>query len=560
MNWLKKDDQPGQELGRESTETSSELLTDSQPSHETTIQSVFDRPDLVSSVLDNLDEGVVVMDERGECRFCNRAAERIFGMDLTGASLRAWSSSKRCFLPDTQTPCATSELPAAQSLRGQSVRGGEIFVRDRTGSGGTWLSIDASPLTDESGNVVGSRCILHDITELKKRETALKQTNRQLRQMVQKLKDTRQQVLQQERLRALGEMASGIAHDFNNALTVILGCTEMLKIYAEGLEDNEKWDRQLGLLETAGEDAERMVRRLREFYRSRDVNEDYCPISLSMLIEQVVSLTEPKWRSQAQAGGASIVVHTELADIPAILGNETEIREALTNLTFNAVDAMPEGGTLTLRTRRKNTTAVLEVVDTGIGMTKGTLDRCLDPFYTTKGEGGTGLGLAMAFGIINRHQGSLNVSSQVDEGTTVTIELPTAQEAEPVAEPSEEAATRSRPLNVLIVDDDAGIRQILAEYLAMDGHIFQTARTGREGLEKFRMGWFDIVITDLAMPDMNGDRLAAALKRIAPSKPVAMLTGFAESMKGSGDQPSGVDRVFSKPVTLTELRDILRLA
>jgi len=559
MNWLKKDERPNQEWGMESPEPSTHIPTHNHSGQGTTVQSVLDQPDVVHSVLDNLDEGVIVVDHRGECTLCNRAAERIFGMDLTGVSLGAWSSGKRCFLPDTQTPCETSELPAAQSLRGLSVRGGEIFVRNQSGAGGTWLSVDASPLTDETGRIVGSRCILHDVTELKKRETALRQSNCQLRKMVLKLKQTRQQVLQQERLRALGEMASGIAHDFNNALTVILGSTEMLKIYAEDLDQNEKWTRQLALLETAGEDAERMVRRLREFYRARDVNEDYRPLSLNELVKQVVSLTEPKWKSQAQAGGSSIAITTDLADIPQVRGNETELREVLTNLTFNAVDAMPQGGTLSFRTRCKDGAVFLQATDTGIGMTDETRRRCFEPFFTTKGENGTGLGLAMAYGILERHQGALRVDSQAGKGTTMTIRLPIAEEpAGP--EPVTESTPHSRPLSVLVVDDDPSVRQILAEYLSVDGHIFQMAGTGREGLEKFRMDWFDIVITDRAMPDLNGDQFAVALKRIAPEKPVAMLTGFGESMISSGERPSGVDRVFSKPVTIAKLRDILRLA
>ena len=386
-------------------------------------------------------------------------------------------------------------------------------------------------------------------------QEALQESNRRLEATLKELKQTQVQVIQQERLRALGQMASGIAHGFNNALSPILGFSELLLNSPETLQDNEKTTRYLQMMNTTARDAANVVRRLREFYRYRDEDEILQLVNLKRLAEQSISLTQPRWKNQAQAAGATIHIETALQEVPLTAGNEAELREVLTNLIFNAVDAIPNGGTITLRTCPDGDQIVLEVSDAGRGMNEEVRRRCLDPFFSTKGASGTGMGLAVAYGNIRRHNGTIEIQSKVGQGTTVTLRLPVQTEG--VNENSTGADLLHRKLRVLVVEDEPAVREIVSAYLTTDGHTVDTATNGREGLEKFHVGQFDLVVTDRAMPDMNGDRLASAVKQLSPNKPVMMLTGFGDLMEATGERLAAVDITVSKPVTLTGFRRAL---
>lgn len=233
-------------------------------------------------------------------------------------------------------------------------------------------------------------------------------------------------MVQQERLRALGEMASGIAHDFNNALAKIQGFSELLLAQPALMEDPSSAREYLELINTSSKDAAAVVRRLREFYRYRDAGEPFCPVDVTDLVAQVISLTQFRWRDQAMANGVSITIETDLQPVPLVAGHESDLREALTNLLFNAVDAMPRGGAITVSTRGRDGTVSIDVRDTDTGMTEEVRRRCLEPFFTTKGEHGTGLGLAMVYGIIQRHGGSVALESAPGVGTQVMLSLPAA--------------------------------------------------------------------------------------------------------------------------------------
>jgi signal transduction histidine kinase len=419
------------------------------------------------------------------------------------------------------------------------------------------------------------------------------------------LRQAQQQVIQQERLRALGQMASGIAHDFNNALSPILGFSELLLTVPENLDDREKATRYLRTIHTAAQDAANVVSRLREFYRHREKGEFFQPVHLNRLVEQTISLTQPRWKDQAQAEGRTVDIRTDLKPVPFVAGNEAELREVLTNLIFNAVDAMPEGGTITIRTRvtgppRQRFTGSFHhpgsqvkdqsrvqgpgsrvedsglrtldsglatggdgswvevaVSDTGTGMTEEVRQRCLEPFFSTKGERGTGLGLAMVFGTVQRHEGEIDIETEPGRGTTFILRFPVMRERGGGVEGRRQEEGLSRPLRVLVVDDNPTVRELVIAYLAIDGHTVDSATSGREGLEKFRAGHYDLVLTDRAMPEMGGDQMAAAVKRLAPRKPVIMLTGFGDMMQAADENPAGVDVVLSKPVTRSKLREAL---
>jgi len=378
-------------------------------------------------------------------------------------------------------------------------------------------------------------------------------SKQRLQQALEDLKSAQEQVIQQERLRALGGMASGIAHDFNNSLVGILGLTELLLHRPDAMEDKAKARRYLEMINTTAKDAGKVVNRLREFYRFREHREAMEMVDLNCLIEEAISLTEPRWKTQAQTRNISITVHRDLQEIPMVAGNVAELREVLTNLIFNAVDAMPRGGIISIRTRCDGDRVMLEVSDTGHGMTEEIRRRCFEPFFTTKGAHGSGLGLSMVHGILQRHQATIDIKSEVDKGSTFSIHFAPQSTPPQTASPVQPAGTVQN-LHVLVVDDEPIVREVITEYLTVDGHQVETADGGRDGLEKFQKNQFDLVFVDRAMPDMNGDQVAIAIKSANPVVPVVMLTGFGAMMEATGERPAAVDLVIGKPVTIDGLR------
>lgn len=388
-----------------------------------------------------------------------------------------------------------------------------------------------------------------------------------LQQAYDDLRQTQQVVLQQERLRALGQMASGIAHDINNALSPVALYTELLLEQEPNLSERAR--EYLVTMQRAIEDVGHTIARMREFYRQREPQLTLLPVDLTRLLPQVVDLTRARWSDMPQQRGVVIDLRTDLApDLPAIMGIESELREALINLVFNAVDAMPEGGTLTLRTRavavtpsgggsESLTDVQVEVCDTGVGMDEETRRRCLEPFFTTKGERGTGLGLAMVYGIVQRHSAELEIESTVGKGTTVRLVFAAAVAEEP-ALPAARAQVPSR-LRILIVDDDPLLLKALQDTLEGDGHVVVAANGGQNGIDLFRAATqrgesFAAVITDLGMPYVDGRRVAMAVKTASPTTPIILLTGWGQRLEAEGDVPLNVDRVLSKPPKLRELR------
>lgn len=395
---------------------------------------------------------------------------------------------------------------------------------------------------------------MENLSRRQQAETDLRETNRELEKALAELKATQQQVIQQERLSAIGQMASGIAHDFNNTLTPILGFTELLLESDMLLNDQVEARRCLEMLRTSTKDAASVVSRLREFYRPADTDEEFPIVDLAKIVRQAVSLTEPKWRSQTQAQGVTVEVTVELKASPFVAGEESALREVLTNLIFNAVDAMPEGGRIALETSMEAGDAVIRVRDTGTGMSDAVRQRCLEPFFSTKGELGTGLGLSMVYGIVERHRGKLEIESAPGQGTTFIIRLPLADNS---TAPAVIVADQENPkscLDILIVDDEPSILEVVSAYLRLDGHLVATAASGREALEKFQRNHFDLVVLDRVMPEMSGDQVARFIKQLNKEIPVIMLTGFGALIEVTGSQPQAVDVVLSKPVTMDALR------
>jgi signal transduction histidine kinase/CheY-like chemotaxis protein/HAMP domain-containing protein len=386
------------------------------------------------------------------------------------------------------------------------------------------------------------------------------------------LRQSQQAVMQQERLRALGQMASGIAHDINNAISPVSLYTDALLEREPNLSERARG--YLTTIQRAIEDVAETVARMREFYRPREQQLVLARVSVNRMVEQVIELTRARWSDLPQQRGVMIGLQMELmSDLPEIMGAEGEIRDALTNLIFNAADAMPEGGTLTLRSRVVSTGGSpseqpqrhvqVEVCDSGVGMSEETRRRCLEPFYTTKGERGTGLGLAMVYGMVQRHSAELEIESVLGQGTTLRLIFPVFAAVSP-SETAPNPAIQGPPqrLSILLVDDDPLLIQSLRDVLESEGHRVIAAEGGQKGIDAFTASVadgepFDIVITDLGMPYVDGRKVAAAIDAASPQTPVILLTGWGKRLLSEDDIPPHVDRVLSKPPKIVELRSAL---
>lgn len=390
-----------------------------------------------------------------------------------------------------------------------------------------------------------------------------------LQQAYDDLRQSQQAVMLQDRLRALGQMASGIAHDINNALTPVALYTEAMLETETGLSDSGRAN--LEIVRRAVTDVAHTIERMREFYRQREEQLASMPVDLNELVQQILDLTKARWSDMALQRG--VVIRTELeldADLPAILGIASEIREALINLVLNSVDAMEADGVLTLRTRFTAGanggagTADVEIVDNGIGMDAGTQQRCLEPFFTTKGERGTGLGLAMVYGMAQRHGAETSIVSAEGEGTLVRLSFPAHPKV--AAEEGDEgsAPLPATRLYVLLVDDDPVLLKALGDTLEREGHHISLANDGQSGIDIFRTALnegeaFDVVITDLGMPYVDGRKVASDIKALSPTTPIILLTGWGQGLSADVDPPRHVDQILSKPPKLREIREALAL-
>jgi signal transduction histidine kinase len=386
-------------------------------------------------------------------------------------------------------------------------------------------------------------------------EESVRRRTIELERALSELRRTQQQVIQQERLAALGTMAGGIAHDFNNSLCVIMGFSEVLLRDLEKGLLKEKTTEALTNILAAAEDGAKIVHRLRAFYHPEETQEQRIPVDLNQLIEQAVLLTRPRWQTEATAAGLQIMITTKPGEIPAVTGDPAQLREILTNLIFNAIDALPQGGTITLGTSREGDAVALKIKDSGTGMSEEVRQHCLEPFFTTKGKRGTGLGLSMVFGIVQSHNGSVDIQSELGKGTIFTLRLPIAEGQSGTAAGVLSWATR--PLHVLVVDDQPLLSQFVCEHLRHDLHTVDVALSGSDALEKLRASDFDLVITDHVMAEMTGEQLAARIREFDSKIPVILLTGYAgDSTIGKQDSPA-VSLVLKKPLSQAALRHAL---
>jgi len=376
----------------------------------------------------------------------------------------------------------------------------------------------------------------------------------------------REQFSQVEKLSALGELASGVAHDFNNTLAGILGRAQLL----QRTNDPEKLKRGLDIIIKTAEDGAKTVKRIQDFARQRR-DHDFELVSIDQILLDASEITRPRWKNCAEASNIHITVDLQIGSNALVMGDDSELREVLVNMVFNAIDAMPEGGTLSLSTRTVNESVVIKVVDTGVGMYPEVRSRIFDPFFTTKGKAGLGLGLAVSFGIIRRHGGNIDVESQYGRGTEFCITLPLARMAEtglitvpqdsvalPVPTvslppPHERARTR-----LLVVDDEDFVRELLGEILEGEHCDVYLAESGSQALSVFSEMEFDGIFTDVGMPGMSGWELAREIRQINKNIPIAVITGWGEAVGSHEQKAAGVNWVVAKPFTADRIAELVQ--
>ena len=496
------------------------------------------------AILDTAAEGIITIDENGEIASFNRSAHRIFGYPPE----EALGKNISMLMPEPHFSqhhgylANYLEMGEARIIGiGREVEGlrknGEIFPMH--------LSVSEVSLGDRK-MFAG---IVHDITDQKEAQESLRETNRRLAETLEELKRTQEQIIQTERLRALGEMASGVAHDINNSLSAITMFSS-LGLRQDGLE--AKVRTCFENVNKAAHDATNTVTRMREFYRPRNPHEEFEPVDINRAVTDAISLTQAKWRNEAQARGVDIEIHTELGAAQQVMGNVSDLREVITNFIFNAVDAMPQGGQISIRTQDDGSEVLIRVADTGTGMDEATSQRIFEPFFTTKGPRGTGLGLSVCWGIMQRHSGKLSVESEVGGGTVFEVRIAAATRGEQ----GEELPAAPLPgVRILAVDDEPLLRDGLQQLLSDMGHTVVVASSGEEALATLSRHRFDAVITDLGMPSLSGLKVAQEIKRRSPRTPVILFTGWGRS---EPTELNDVDFVVNKPATPEALDNALR--
>ena len=374
------------------------------------------------------------------------------------------------------------------------------------------------------------------------------------------LKSTQAQLVATERLKALGQMAAGVAHDLNNALAVILGTAQTALRRPHGSPELVKELR--GSLETidgVAQQAAEAIRRIQDYTRIRK-DSGRAAVNLNAVVNEAIEMTRPKWKEEAEARGRSIRVQFTPSDLPPIWATLYELTQVVGNMIFNAVEAMPTGGTLTFRTFADGSRVVLEVADTGIGMSEQTRKRLFEPFFTTK-TNGQGLGTSIVYGIVSRHEGEITVESQEGQGTTFRVAFPALESAPANAGHLDALAPGScRAARILLVDDDDLVRDMLETALSLAGHQVSASADGTHALSALARDRFDLVITDLSLPGMSGFDIARGVKRAGPAIPVVLLSGWAIQQDSQEVRAAGVDFVLGKPCTIDALLRTVRLA
>lgn len=474
---------------------------------------------------------IIKMDLEGNLTFFNEYAQKFFG--FTASEIMGRNVVGTIVPPELREMILEIPKDPAKYQVNENVN----VTKDGQG---VWVSWSNKPILNSKGQSVGTIAIGHDITERKQME---------------------ERFVQAEKLKALGEMAGGVAHDFNNFLAAILGRAELMKLYltTHGGKDRRSSTKHLlnGLevIDRAASDAAETVRRIQEFTRTK-AEKDFVHVRLNQLVREVLELTSPRWKDESESRGIRFTIKEELKANRPVAGTPSELREVLINLVINALDAMPFGGELTIRTETDGHFNRISVTDTGIGIPRQIRGKIFDPFFTTKGPKSSGLGLSVSYRIAERHGGEISVSSTKAKGSTFYVKFPIAAESR-VETAHEDLPERIEKATILVIDDEPEIRNSLREILSHEGHRVTVAKDGKEGLLAFKADRFDMVLTDLGMPGMSGWQLAKQIKELSPKTPVAIITGWGLQPDRHRMRKAGVDLFIAKPFRIKDIRKLV---
>ncbi len=500
----------------------------------------------LQSIFDNAPVGILYFNADGVAATANAAIARSYGQSVEeilgrhGTELMPGLPGRVFEMAQEGTPFHASHVVFARAV-------GEEVIYD----------VSLIPVQSDNG-LSGLLLLLFEVTELVAARQEADAARKDAEDALTSVRAAQSQMVQMEKMRAVGELAQGVAHDINNALMAVLGYTELAE---DDLEEPEALANHLATIKKAALDASSTVQRLNRFAK-RGIVTHADQTDINEVVTDVVQMTRPRWRDAAQKEGRVYKVETQLAELPPILGDPSGLREVLMNMIHNALNAMPEGGSLTLSTRTTVDKQVeIEIADTGLGMTPEVMNRIFEAFFTTRGVEGTGLGLAMSWGIIQRHGGTIDVESEPGKGTRFFIRLPLSlterREAAPVTPVAAPADAPGTP--ILVVDDEPMIAGVLSSILGRHGYRVTLVNSGQEALEKLRAPGsdFQLVTTDHGMPGMNGLQLVAEIKRTHPHLPVLLLTGWGESVLQTNVPEAMPDAVLGKPINQADLLEAL---
>jgi len=491
--------------------------------------------EFLERVIENSKDGILIVDDKGSILSCNNALEQMSGFDKE--EMRGNHAS---MLTINNREMRKRILEKTGELFEKGFSTYEATFKSKKGH---YIETEciSSMIANESGTYIAGVSIIRDITERKKME---------------------QRLLQSEKLKSLEELAGGVAHNFNNILAAILGRAQLLMMNIKtppGIQERRKTvldlKKSLAIIEEAALDGANTVRRIQDFSRRKDDGRSIMPVNMNNIIEQSLKFTQGRWKDEAESKDIKITIKKKSTTLPAIAGNASELIELFANLINNAIDALPEGGTVAIKSFVKNKQVAITVEDTGTGIPQTVRGRIFDPFFTTKGVQSTGLGLSASYGIVKSHGGTITVESREGEGTTFTIKFPISGQV--IAEQNiKPFSKRHRRVRILVIEDEKDIRELIADILTMNKFEVEVAANGREGVRLFKKKEFDLVFTDLGMSGMSGWQVAKEIKKINDKTPVALITGWQIKSDAAELKAKGVDLMINKPF---KVEQVLRL-
>ncbi|MGR3292556.1 MAG: PAS domain S-box protein [Candidatus Scalindua sp.] len=473
-------------------------------------------------------DGIICTDEKGIIFVWNKLAEKIFGYsksEIIGQSITTifpernktrYQEEFNRFLISDKTKIIDEPI----EISGMTKDGITIPIE---------LSVSSYKTENEQLAFIG---IVRDLTERKRIENAL---------------------LQSEKMKSMGMLTSGVAHEFNNILAIVKGFALQIK---KKCGDDKKLEKRADTILKASNDGVEIVRRMRE-YTNREVDStNFVLTDMSDLIKQVIDFTMPRWQNIAHANGIHYKIDTHGSEnvLLCVMGKQSELREVLLNIVNNALDAMPDGGSLSFLIRGKGDTVFLSISDTGVGMSKDVQKNVFDPFFTTKVGVGTGLGMSMAYSIITRHGGNIDIESEEGKGSTFTIRLPMSEETvRPMVAFESEPQIKAEGLRILIVDDEQNICNFLSDYFIEDGHDVKSVNNGAMAIKLLETETFDLVLSDLVMPEVSGYDIIKAIGALEKKPKVGIITGWEDAHKTENEETLKADFIVKKPIDFLEL-------